>query len=64
MFNFNALLRGDSAARVNFYQKMWQLGALSINEIRAKEDLNPIEGGDKFFVPLNFEDLNRGESNA
>lgn len=63
-FNFNALLRGDSAARVNFYQKMWQLGALSINEIRAKEDLNPIEGGDKFFVPLNFEDLNRGESNA
>jgi HK97 family phage portal protein len=63
-FNFNALLRGDTSTRAAFYQTMFQIGALSINEIRAKEDLNPIPDGDKHFVPLNFDKLEDGENNA
>ncbi|MBT8169825.1 phage portal protein [Falsiruegeria litorea] len=44
--NMDALLRGDSASRASFYQTMSQLGALTINEIRALEGKPPIPGGD------------------
>ena len=57
--NVNSLLRGDSQARAEFYTKMRDLGALSINEIRALEDLNPIDGGDLRLVPLNMVSLDR-----
>ncbi|MDO6718822.1 phage portal protein [Psychrosphaera sp. 1_MG-2023] len=53
-FNANALLRGDMKARADFYTKMLQNGAMSPNEIRAKEDMNPREGGDIFLTPLNM----------
>lgn len=52
-WNAEGLLRGDSKARAEFYKSLWNVGAISINEIRAKEDLNPVEGGDTHFVPLN-----------
>jgi len=52
-FNINARLRGDSAARANFYMRMFDMGSLSINEIRELEDLNPIDGGDRYFILAN-----------
>lgn len=55
-FLINGLLRGDSQARSEFYTKMFNIGAYSQNDIRAKENENPIEGGDKYFVPLNMVD--------
>lgn len=55
-FNVNALLRGDMAGRSEFYTKLFQVGALNPNEIRAFEDLNPYDGGDAFRVPLNMDD--------
>jgi phage portal protein BeeE len=48
------LLRGDSKSRSEFYGKMWSIGAMSQNEIRELEDLNPIEGGDELYIPLNM----------
>lgn len=45
-FNLEGLLRGDSAGRSSFYQTMTQLGAMTINEVRALENLPPVEGGD------------------
>lgn len=45
-FNLEGLLRGDSAGRAAFYQTMSQIGAMTINEIRAKENLAPVAGGD------------------
>lgn len=54
---FNALLRGDSAARSNFYTKQFAVGGLSSNDIRDLEDDNPVEGGDQYFVPANFKTL-------
>lgn len=48
--NFNMLLRGDMAGRSAFYREMSNVGALCINDIRDKEDMNPIEGGDTHFV--------------
>jgi len=45
-FNLEGLLRGDSVGRAGFYQTMSQIGAMTINEIRAKENLPPVPGGD------------------
>lgn len=45
-FNLEGLLRADSKARAEFYGKMSGIGAMTINEIRALENLPPVEGGD------------------
>jgi len=45
-FNLEGLLRADSAGRASFYQTMSQIGAMTINEIRALENLPPVPGGD------------------
>lgn len=50
----NALLRGNVRDRGDFYWKLWQMGALNPNEIRALEDTNPYPDGDKFYVPTNM----------
>jgi HK97 family phage portal protein len=48
------LLRGDAASRATFYREMFMIGGMSINEIREREDLDPIENGDEHYVPLNM----------
>ena len=53
-FNVNALLRGAAADRASFYSQLYSVGALSPNEIRELEDMNPYEGGDEHRVPLNM----------
>lgn len=49
-FNLEGLLRGDSAARSQFYREMVNAGIMAINEVREKEDMNPIPGGDVHLV--------------
>jgi HK97 family phage portal protein len=53
-FSLDGFLRGDSAGRAALYQALFQLGAISSNEIRAKENLNPVPGGDVLWIPLNM----------
>ncbi|SFV33201.1 phage portal protein, HK97 family [Devosia crocina] len=45
-FSLEGLLRGDSKARAEFYARMTQMGAMTINEVRQLENLPPIDGGD------------------
>lgn len=45
-FNLEGLLRGDSAGRTAFYSSGLQNGWLTINEVRAKEGMPPVAGGD------------------
>jgi HK97 family phage portal protein len=45
-FNLEGLLRGDSGARASFYQQMLSNGVMTINEVRALENLPPVAGGD------------------
>ncbi len=54
--NVEGLLRGDVAARGNFYRAMFNIAGMSPNEIRAKEDMDPsdAEFADDYFVPLNM----------
>lgn len=49
-----ALLRGNNQSRADYYTKMLQWGATTINEVREHEELNPISAGDSAFVPLNM----------
>lgn len=44
-FSLEGLLRGDSAARASFYQSGLNNGWMTINEVRALENLPPVEGG-------------------
>lgn len=44
-FNLEGLLRGDSTGRAAYYQTMTQIGAMTINEVRALEGLAPVPGG-------------------
>jgi HK97 family phage portal protein len=53
-FNVAGLLRGDMQARAAFYHSLVQDGAMSPNEIRDREDMNPREGGDIYLTPLNM----------
>lgn len=53
-FQLDALLRGDAESRGKFYTAMFNLGALDTNEIRALENMNPIDGGDVRYVPGNL----------
>ena len=48
-----SLHRGDLAARKEYYESMIRLGIMNINEVRAKEDMNPVEGGETRFVQVN-----------
>lgn len=54
----DGLLRGDVATRTAAYATARQNGWLSANEIREMENMNKIEGGDEFMVPLNMTPVN------
>lgn len=53
-FNFEGLLRADSAARATFYSQMVQNGIMTRNEVRRLENLPPIAGGDDLTVQSNM----------
>lgn len=50
----DGLLRGDIAARYAAYAIGKQNGFLSANDIRTLENMDPIEGGDVYYVPMNM----------
>lgn len=48
------LLRGDAQARAQFYKAMTDIGAMNRNEVRTRETLDPVDGGDAFLLPANY----------
>ena len=62
-FRTNELLRGDVNSRADYYRKLFEVGALSPNEIRSMEDMNKIENGDDHFVPLNLGEVGNNNNN-
>ena len=72
-FNVDALLRGDNKSRFESYKSGREMGIYNTNEIREKEDMNPVEhGDDDYIVPLNMgeagitndDDDDGGDTNA
>lgn len=61
-FDTRGLLRGDAAARSSYYSSLYNLGVVSINEIRSWESMNPVEGGDLRFVQLNMQTLTQANA--
>ena len=51
-FNFEDLLRNDSAARASFYETLIRIGVMTRNEARALEGLAPVSGGDVVTVQM------------
>ena len=50
----NALLRGTPRERADFYAKGKQWGWFSTNDIRELENLDPVDGGDDYWMPVNM----------
>lgn len=50
----DALLRGDTVSRYEAYNIGRNGGWLSANDIRERENMNPVDGGDVYLVPLNM----------
>jgi HK97 family phage portal protein len=55
-FDFEEMLRGDTLTRYQGYQLSLMNGWLNRNEVRSKENLPPIEGGDEYRVQANTVD--------
>jgi HK97 family phage portal protein len=58
-FTLEGLLRGDAAARAQYYKDMFYIGALSRDEIRQLEDRNKIAGGEKYYLQSNMAEADK-----
>jgi HK97 family phage portal protein len=58
-FQPDNFLRGDYETRTKGYSTLLQNGIVTRNEIRAMENLPPVESGDELFVPLNMAPLSK-----
>lgn len=62
--NVEGILRGDQAARFQAYSVGRNWGWLSVNEIREKENMNPVSGGDVYMQPMNMQSINTAPTAA
>ena len=61
-YDMSWLLRGNSQARIGYYQGMRNMGCMSADDIRRKEGMNPLGpkmGGDKYLVQAQYSTLDR-----
>ena len=61
-FDYTSMLRGDMLTRYQAYQIGLMNGIVNRNEVRQRENMNPVEGGDDFRVPLNTGDPEHPET--
>ena len=52
-FDLSDMLRGDSASRAAYYDTLVKAGIMTINEVRAAENLNPVANGSESLVQIN-----------
>ena len=59
-FTVQALMRGNAVARADYYTRLFNMGALTINEIRGLEEINPMgAAGDEHFMQVNMTTVDR-----
>ena len=63
-FDLRGLMRADDSTRSAYYRAMWDIGVLSTNSICELENLDPVEGGDVRYRPLNMGTLGEQPSVA
>lgn len=65
-FNLDDLLKADSKTRGEYLRNLFNIGALSVDEIRLNEGLVPLntDGSGKHFVQLNMADIESDAHNG
>lgn len=58
-YNTSALLRADKQSLATYYSTLFNIGAISPNEIRRDLDLPPVDNGDTTFVQVNIQTLDK-----
>lgn len=58
-FDTSTLLRADKVSQASYYNTLFQIGAISINEIRKNLNLPALKDGDNTFVQVNLQTLNQ-----
>ena len=58
-FNYNSILKTSLSSKIDAYTKQFMNGILTLNEIRQKENLPPLEAGSTPFVPANLMPLTK-----
>ena len=53
-FDDSQLLRADKQALADYYYKLFQIGAISQNEVRRALNLPPVADGDNTFIQINM----------
>lgn len=53
-FNVDSILRGDLKTRYEAYRTAIQGGFLTPNEARAREEMSPVDGGDRLYANGNY----------
>lgn len=61
-YDLTSMYRGDMNARKQFYEGLLRLGVMSINEVREKEGMNPVENGDVRTLAVNQISLDKFEA--
>lgn len=56
-FSTAPLLRADKQSQANYYNTLFQMGVMTINEIRRELDLPHLENGNTSFVQVNVQTL-------
>ena len=49
----DAVSRADLDTRSQYFDRAIKGGQMTINEVRSKNDLNPVPGGDEIYIPVN-----------
>ena len=58
-FSTAPLLRADKQSQANYYNTLFQMGVMTINEIRKELDLPHLENGNTSFVQVNVQTLKK-----
>lgn len=53
-FDYNGIMKVSLAQRIDSYIKQINNGILSLDEVRSKENLTPIDAGDTHFMAANM----------
>lgn len=61
-FSTAPLLRADKQSQANYYNTLFQMGVMTINEIRRELDLPHLENGNTSFVQVNVQTLKTATS--
>jgi HK97 family phage portal protein len=62
--NMNAILRGDTKTRGEFYKAMIDRAVFSPADVLRMEDMNTYPGSEKHMMPQNFQIVEDGDDNA